>query len=195
MDANGDRLPDRDANGAIIGCFTECMFEFQPSCPLNTDPRFDVEVTDVGCGAAGARIRLSGFNANQLYGTDAGGGAATITWTGPGGYTGSGTDNSGLDAGTYVIEVADFYGCISRWTGDVVNLAALTIDCSTATTQPTTVGGSDGMAEVNITSGPGNYTISWTGPVSGSNPAATEMAASMIPFVLPICSPSWRACR
>ncbi len=174
MDANGDFLPDRDANGAIIGCFQECVFNFEPSCPINTDPRFDAETTEIGCGPSGGRIRLTNFQESQLYCTDGGGGGSTISWTGPGGYTGTGTDNSGLAAGTYVIEVIDFYGCISRRSVDLGNLAALAIDCSAATTPPTTVGGNDGMAEVNITSGTGNYTISWTGPVSGSDPFATN---------------------
>jgi len=174
MDANGDGFPDRDANGAIIGCFQECEFEFQPSCPNNTNPRFDAEPTNIGCGPGGGRIRLSNFRENQLYCVTGSGGGATINWSSPNGYTGTGTDNSGLAAGTYTIEVADFYGCISRRTVDIVNLAALTIDCSAATTPPTTIGGNDGMAEVEILTGTGNYTISWTGPVSGSDPSATD---------------------
>jgi len=173
LDANGDRLPDRDADGNIIGCFTECQFGFQPSCPDNDNPRFSVAVESVGCTGDGS-ITLSSFTAANLYCVAGNGTGATFSWTGPNGFMSTSQNLTGLAAGTYTVEVADFYGCISRWRGDVVALAPLVIDCSAPSTPPSTVGGTDGMAEISITSGTGDYSISWTGPIGGSISNATD---------------------
>ncbi|TXF90109.1 hypothetical protein FUA23_07665 [Neolewinella aurantiaca] len=167
LDDDGDLLPDRDGNGNIIGCFVECSFDFYPSCPPNDDTRFNVDVEAVGCNGDGS-ITLTNFTSPSLYCVESNGGGATFSWTGPNGFTSSSRVITGLEPGTYTVEVADFYGCISRWTGDVNSLPPLTIDCSALTTPPTTVGGSDGMADINITSGTGDYSISWTGPIGGS---------------------------
>jgi gliding motility-associated-like protein len=167
LDDDGDQLPDRDADGNIIGCFVLCDFDFFPSCPLNDDTRFDVEVENVGCNGDGS-ITLSDFTSPNLYCVESNGTGATFSWTGPNGFASSDRTITGLEAGTYTVEVADFYGCISRWTGDISTLAPLTIDCSNPSTPPSTVGGSDGMADINITSGTGDYSITWTGPVGGA---------------------------
>ena len=167
LDDDGDQLPDRDAAGNIIGCFVLCEFDFLPSCPTNDDTRFNVEVEDVGCNGDGS-ITLSSFTSPNLYCVQGNGTGATLSWAGPNGFNSSDRVITGLEAGAYTVEVTDFYGCISRWTGDVSTLAPLTVDCSIPSTPPSTVGGTDGMADINITSGTGDYSISWTGPVSGS---------------------------
>jgi len=167
LDDDGDQLPDRDGDGNIIGCFVECQFNFQPSCPDPDVTRFNVDVENVGCNGDGS-ITLSNFTSPSLYCVQGNGTGASFSWVGPNGFTSSDRVITGLEAGTYTVEVSDFYGCISRWTGDVLNLPDLTIDCTTPSTPPTTVGGTDGMADIIITSGSGDYSISWTGPIGGS---------------------------
>ncbi|MEM6769522.1 MAG: hypothetical protein AAF597_02960, partial [Bacteroidota bacterium] len=163
MDANGDLLPDRDANGNIIGCFQECTYTFLPSCP--TDQPFDIDITNVGCTVGGS-IDLINFDPSDVY-CD---GQATFSWTGPGGFSSSSQNISGLATGTYTFQLTDFYGCT---TGpimvDVTTATPLTVTCGNPIA-PTVFGASDGSFDVDITPGEGNYTIEWAGPSSGDRP-------------------------
>jgi hypothetical protein len=172
MDADGDLLPDRDGNGAIIGCFTECTFLFQPSCLPDTGPAFTATVMDIGCTVDGS-ISLSNFDLNRFYCTNINGSDLTYSWTGPGGFTANTTDISGLAPGSYTVVVEDFYGCTSTLTSTVGTIAPVAISCA-AVAPPTTVGGSDGQAQIDILTGSGDYSITWSGPTSGSTPSAFD---------------------
>jgi len=110
------------------------------------------------CGqAGGVDVNVSGGVANY-----------TISWTGPS--AGSATSSSnvypitGLSVGTYSVIVKDANGCEIRETvtinaGGTVNfnLTSTNAECN-----------KNGNILVNITNGAPNYTISWTGPTSGS---------------------------
>lgn len=82
------------------------------------------------------------------------------------------TNPTGLAAGTYTVTVADDLGCVETAGFTLTDPPALSIDC-TNTTDPSGVGTSDGEADVIIAGGTAPYTISWSGPVSGSTTAAT----------------------
>jgi gliding motility-associated-like protein len=166
IDLNGDLLPDRDANGNIIGCFTECVFDFFPSCP--TTIPFGAETIDVGCIGSGS-IQITDFVVNQLYCVDQNGGGATFNWTGPGGFTATGSTISGLAAGLYTVVVSDFYGCQHTLDIQVVVADPVQFTCANPVA-PGIFAGSDGSFDVDITAGTGDYTISWTGPDNGSQP-------------------------
>ncbi|MBC6994218.1 gliding motility-associated C-terminal domain-containing protein [Neolewinella lacunae] len=166
QDADGDLLPDRDANGAIIGCFRICSFDFFPSCPPPNTTTFTANVVDIGCNGGGS-ISLNNYSINDLYCVSPIGAGASLMWTGPGGFTASTQNITGLMPGTYTVEVRDFYDCITQGTFTVNQLPPVSINCNLVN-GPTVFGSNDGVVAVNIGSGTGNYTIAWSGPSSGS---------------------------
>jgi hypothetical protein len=72
--------------------------------------------------ATGITVNDNGFNSGSVDVTIGGGSPGyTFSWTGPGGFTASTEDISGLAAGTYVLTVTDNNGCVVTQTF-VVNL-------------------------------------------------------------------------
>ncbi len=107
----------------------------------------DGSETDVTCNGAG--------NGSITLGTISGGnGLYTITWTGPNGYSGSGTTISGLAAGTYNYSVSD--GLCDAATGSVVvNEPAELTAAASQVSAVTCNGAGNGSATVSVTGGNG----------------------------------------
>ncbi|MEM7104478.1 MAG: Ig-like domain-containing protein, partial [Bacteroidota bacterium] len=93
----------------------------------------------------------------------------TYSWTGPGGFTSTSEDLSGLGAGTYNVTVTDDNGCsltdeITLTEPDellVADLSSPTYDCGT---NVTCNDATDGSIALDLTGGCEPYTYSWTGP-------------------------------
>jgi len=167
QDLDGDLQPDRDATGAIIGCFVECTYDFRPSCAFADELYFTVEAFDIGCNGSGGSIRLYDFQTRNMYCIDEDGGGTTITWNGPNGFTSNSTFIQDLEPGVYEVIVEDVYDCSAYWARNIVQLDNVAFECS-AVSIPTTIGGSDGVASVNITAGLEDYNLYWDGPAIDS---------------------------
>ena len=87
------------------------MVYFEPSCPPAGSVPASANVQDIGCVNPTGSITLENFTDQVVYCVEPDGTGATVTWTGPGGFTGSGVSISGLAPGTYTATVLDFYGC------------------------------------------------------------------------------------
>jgi len=100
-------------------------------------------------------------------GTPGGGTGYTYSWTGPGGFTSTAEDISGLEAGDYAVAVSDANLCIA-------NLGPITVSQSpeltavlNSTTDVTCNGGNDGTAAMTPGGGTGGYSYSWDGQFTG----------------------------
>jgi gliding motility-associated-like protein len=167
QDLDGDLQPDTDFNGNIIGCFEECTYDFRPSCASPNIPYFTVDARDIGCNGSGGSVRLHTFRSENFYCVEDDGTGTTITWTGPNGFTATGPMISGLTEGIYSAEIMDLYGCTAYWDANITQLDNVAFSCSSFTS-PTTIGGADGTADIDIIAGLGDYNLSWTGPTSGA---------------------------
>jgi gliding motility-associated-like protein len=163
QDNDGDLLPDRDFNGAVIGCFVECSFEFRPSCASSNLSFFTVDARNIGCNENVGSVRLYDFRTENMYCIDNDGGGTTINWVGPGTFTATGPEITNLVAGIYSAEIMDFYGCTAYWDVNIVELDNVSTSC-TVRSIPTTVNGADGSITIDIISGLGDYHLYWTGP-------------------------------
>ncbi|MGD1846244.1 MAG: T9SS type A sorting domain-containing protein [Salibacteraceae bacterium] len=121
-------------------------------------------------------VQSNGFNLSCANSSDgditanASGGLSPYTygWSGPGAYTGSGANITGLVVGTYSLTVTDANGC--TYTDSQVLTAPTGV--TTSITSPTFTGGfniscagnTDGSATVSASGGAGNYTFNWSGP-------------------------------
>lgn len=86
----------------------------------------------------------------------------TYDWTGPAGYTGSGTGITGLAAGMYYVEVSDLNSCLKLDSIEVIEPD--TIGLVLTETPITCNDGTDGSIELTISGGTPIYDIQWTGP-------------------------------
>ncbi len=100
----------------------------------------------------------------------AGGGTTpynSYSWTGPGTFTSSNEDITGLDAGTYNITVEDANACVFDTAFFVDDISLFNAFIS-AKTNVSCNGGSDGSATVDVSGGTGPYSYSWS---NGGNTA------------------------
>lgn len=116
-------------------------------------------VTDVLCAndATGAiDLTVSGGS----------GGPYNFAWTGPGGFSANTEDLSGLEGGTYTVDVDDNAGCVVSFSYTVAEPGALGAGLVTPVTDETCTGASDGAIEVQAAGGATatDYTYTWTGP-------------------------------
>ncbi len=110
---------------------------------------------------------------NGVITTNTTGGTAPYTylWT-PGGQTGS--NATGLSAGTYTVTVTDHNGCVSTATATLTQPTALTL--TTANTPVKCNAGTTGTATATAGGGAGGYTYVWT-PGGNTNSNATGLSA------------------
>ena len=103
-------------------------------------------------------------------------GAYSYAWTGPGGFTASTKNISGLKAGSYSVVVTDSKGCpFTIPTPLQVNEpAALPAVADAAPTQVKCFGGNDGAIQINVTGGTTQYTYSWKNTATGTLVSTSE---------------------
>lgn len=139
-----------DANG----CQTSCTFTLSaPGCDLS----LDLQGTNPSCaGEASGSLDLSIDGSFPIV---------SIDWSED---TFDGTeDPTNVSAGTYTVTVTDNQGCTASTSLTLVDPPALFLNCS-QTTNPSTNISTDGAVDVVIAGGTPGYTLSWSGPVSGS---------------------------
>ncbi len=173
VQSTNGRNPDRDGNGDIIGCYVTCMVDFLPSCPPSSQVDITVDVTVAGCDSPGA-LSLSNFSDLNFYCTGNTGTGATIRWTGPNGFTSNDQDISNLEPGDYTVTIADIYGCEYTRTYTIEDFTVNMLSTVCTPFSPSVPASDDGFIEVEISGGTGNYSVSWTGPVSGSQSPVSD---------------------
>jgi len=153
-------VTDEDLGCTFIGAYTIK----QPAEPISIDA---VNITDVLCygGTTGdIEIVVSGGTAPYNY-----------IWTGPG--NPSGSNPSGLAAGTYSVTIQDDNGCTLN-SGDI----EITQPSSHITitnpqiTDVSTAGGSDGQIQVDVSGGVAPYSFQWFDASNNSIGTANPIA-------------------
>ncbi|MDA0973173.1 MAG: gliding motility-associated C-terminal domain-containing protein, partial [Bacteroidetes bacterium] len=87
----------------------------------------------------------------------------TIDWTGPGGFSSTDQDLTGLQAGTYSVTVTDDNGCVQTLDIEVGQPDELTL--SSVITDPDCADDSNGSIDITVQGGTLNYSFVWNGPL------------------------------
>jgi gliding motility-associated-like protein len=151
-----------DANGCNIPS-TATVTITQPAAILSataTSPLFNGN--NISCnGGSNGSINLSPAGGTSPY---------TFSWTGPGSYTASTEDISGLSAGTYSVTVTDAHGCTTTLTKPITQPAVLGL--TSVVTNATCPAFTNGAINITVSGGTSPYSFAWSGPSAFS--AATE---------------------
>ena len=103
------------------------------------------------------------------------------SWTGPGSYTSSNEDISGLAAGAYSLVVTDANGCIANF-GPITIIEPPTMIVTTIAVNSVSCNGlNNGSIEIEVNGGTPPYSYNWTGP-SGYN-SIMEDIVNLLPGV------------
>jgi len=152
------------------GCEVEAEFEVEAVNEL----AFDVSITEPGCAGdndGSIALELTGGEAPVMY-----------SWEGPGGFTATGEEIFGLEAGMYSYTALDVNGCIIEDTLMVGEPDSLLIDELVSPLYNngfniTSFGGVDGVINnPNVEGGTTPYNLSWTGPDGFSSTGAGEQS-------------------
>lgn len=93
----------------------------------------------------------------------------TYAWSGPGGFSSSASQLSGLAAGTYTLTLTDATGCLATAS---TTLSAPTLAISLQNTPISCFGAGDGTAQANVSGSNPPFTLQWSGPGGFSSTAA-----------------------
>jgi large repetitive protein len=158
-----------DANG----CTVSDQFTLTEPAPLS-------ELSAVS-NYNGNSIGCNGTNNGSITQTISGGTAPySYSWTGPGGFTASTKDVSGLYAGTYDVIITDANGCQVSDKFTLTQPDPLKELSSLSQYNNTNIkcnGGADGSVTLTVSGGTTPYSYAWTGP--GTFSAATKDLSSL----------------
>ena len=149
-----------------------CIESYGPVTITQPDPLSITtdDVTHVSCsGGNDGAISISVTGGTTPY---------SYAWTGPGGFTASTQDISGLVAGNYSLSLTDANGCntsLGPVTVTQPNPISVTTDL---TADITCFGGNDGEIQVSVSGGTPPYSYAWTGP--GGFTASTQDISGLL---------------
>jgi len=164
---NGFSESTEDISGLAAGPYSltitdakDCSRSFPNLVTITENPPLTATftVTDVNCGPPVSS------NDGTIDATIAGGsGTYTFAWTGPNGFSETTEDITGLEAGSYVLEVSDDAGCVQSMTPQSVNQPA-ELTASTSQVDISCFGETNGSINLSVAGGISPYTFAWTGP-------------------------------
>ncbi len=135
------------------------------SCPgnnftviISVNPTINITTTPVNLlcnGASTGRVGITVSGGTPGY---------TYAWTGPGGFTSTAPNISGLAAGVYNLAVTDSKSCTANGSATVNQPAAITI--TPTITAPTCNGGATGAISLSVTGGTGSMSYLWNDGIS-----------------------------
>jgi gliding motility-associated-like protein len=164
---NGFTANTADISGLASGTYTLVVTDSH-GCSMTTSttliaPAPVTAATVASTYAGGNNISCSGSSDGSITLTPVGGVPPyTVSWVGPGGFTASAWQITGLLAGTYTATVTDLNGCSTTVSRDLSSPAPVSL--ATTITNATCHAGFSGAIDLEPTGGSGTYSYQWTGP-------------------------------
>lgn len=163
LDAGNYTLTVTDALGCVQAFPTQAVTE---PAPL-TATFSPANATCFGADNGSINVTVSG--GTPSYG---------FQWSGPNGFNETTDDITGLEPGSYSLEITDANGCVANYTDEVTITEPIEITVVATPTDISCNGAADGTISVVTSGGTPGYTYAWTGPGGFSsdqpNPGSLE---------------------
>ena len=132
------------------------------NCVLNEDVVIN-EPDELSLALSESPISCNGDSDGEIDLAVSGGTAPfDFDWTGPGGFTSTNEDITGLSVGVYEVTVEDNNGCLKVQSYDLTE--PLPIELSAVIVDPNCAGDVTGEIDLMIANGTAPYLVAWTGP-------------------------------
>ncbi|HMQ75389.1 MAG TPA: choice-of-anchor L domain-containing protein [Flavobacteriales bacterium] len=170
---NGYTSGSDDISGLTAGTYTLTVTDANGCTDMATvvleEPAAITSTLALSQTASGDAVSCHGANDGSIDLSLSGGSAPlSVSWSGPNGFTATGSDLSNLMAGTYTATVVDANGCVANASATLTEPDALVLTGTPGSTLGGTAiscaGGSDGSIDLDINGGAGGATFQWTGP-------------------------------
>jgi gliding motility-associated-like protein len=164
---NGYSAGTEDISGLEAGWYSVtitdshgCIQAFPNLVEITENPPITATfvISDVNCGPPISSVD-GAIDATVVGGS----GTYTFVWTGPNGFSASTEDISGLEAGSYVLEVTDDAACVQTMPVQMVNEPPVLTATATQVNN-TCFGEFNGSIDLTVAGGRLPYTYAWTGP-------------------------------
>ncbi len=133
-----------------LGCTGSSEFEVEEAPAITVD----AVIQGITCfGESNGSISIAVTGGQEPY---------VIDWAGPDGFTSDQLSLTNLEAGEYILEITDDFGCEVAFTYQITSPAELTLDV--LATDISCFNLNDGTASITANGGTLPYTIEWTGP-------------------------------
>jgi gliding motility-associated-like protein len=149
--------------GALAAGSYSCTITDSKNCALTLGPISVTQPAILAITPSVTNTACSGNTGAISIATTGGTTPLIYSWTGPNGYTSTNQNITGLETGSYTIEITDNNGCKKSSTSTVgINNRnfGVTFDASNITCN----GGNDGSIVLTVTGGTGVFTYAWSGP-------------------------------
>ncbi len=160
--------------GAYTVTVTDSKGCAQTSGPTNVAEATAITVTPsvtaASCGQSNGAIAITvvGGTSTPAY---------TYKWTGPGTYTSTSKDITGLATGSYTVEVTDGAGCKMTSTAIPVSNANPSFTVTNSVTNVACNGETNGAVALTVTGGSGAFTYAWTGAITATTKDISNLKA------------------
>ena len=134
--------------------------------------RLDAQVTNVSCFEVDDATITTDVQGGWPFSS---GDPYKYKWTGPNGFTSSSSSITGLEAGTYSVEIQDSKGNLLRKDWELTTPSLLAIE-NDSLQDISCIGAKDGKIEMSVTGGTSPYTYKWT--LNGGDLTANSLQLS-----------------
>lgn len=154
----------KNISGLVAGIYILTVTD-NLGCVQEMPPQMVNEPAPITASASQVNIQCFGAGNGSIDLTPSGGiPPYTFAWTGPGGFTASTEDISGLQAGAYSVTITDDAGCSMPFANIATILESPEILVTFVKSDITCGGLTDGAIDITVTGGVLPYSYAWTGP-------------------------------
>jgi gliding motility-associated-like protein len=160
--STGFTAATKDISALLVGSYS-CTITDSKNCALTVGPISVTQPVAMVITPSVTNTACSGNTGAISIATTGGTNPLTYSWTGPNGFTSTNQNITGLETGSYTLEITDNNGC-KKSSSSIVGINNRNFGVSFDSNPITCNGGADGSITLTVSGGTGVFTYAWSGP-------------------------------